>query len=202
MKKTAVISIMSAAALLFTGCGAKSGVQRENDEDDVTLPEFAKAVANLSVISADYLTYYCVSALLKDPEKHTYDEAYTTSNKQDRTVIDAADKKDAAAVKELFRKTDDPELDRKINEFIGFIDGEIISTGKPFSGYNGFVRDEAGNIFREIGGIRENIQTDTGKTYYICFQSRYEPDKSPDTAVMTRLLIADKDGNGRYEINV
>lgn len=86
-----------------------------------------------------------------------------------QTVIDCTERKDAEGIKELFctNVQEKRDLDGEIEEFFGFIDGNIVSYNEP-DGHSGpSVIDWGETIEEGMYGEIDEIETDKGEKYRI-----------------------------------
>lgn len=112
-------------------------------------------------------------------------------------VFDSVRNHDKEKLKSLFCKKlqETHDLDKEIDEFFDFIDGEIISYDEPDGGPGvGKRTAEDGLIIDQITGEIYNIKTDTGKTYSIveCAYRIYKSDESLVGITGIRIIDEDK----------
>lgn len=111
------------------------------------------------------------------------------------TVIDCAKQRDSEGIKELFctNVQEAYDLDEEIEEFFGFIDGNITSYDEPEGQGSGMTSDWDGVIEQEIMGNIWNVKTDKGKTYIINVYGYVENRNHKDYIGVTSINIKDTD---------
>ena len=117
------------------------------------------------------------------------------AKKQANIILKCIQENDADTLKSLF--TPDiqkkPELDKQINSFLNFIDGEIVSYSEPFGERGGGEVRDGETVYQELYGSISNIQTDTGKNYRITHNAIFINKNNPDNLGVYYLEIRDED---------
>lgn len=122
--------------------------------------------------------------------------SYDIPNYQAEVIIEGIKTKNASIIAEQFCpyvKENYPDLEEQIAQWIGFIDGEIISYDKPQksppsgSYYYGTIQ------YRSYGVSIENVKTSTGKTYSIGHGVYTENIDHPEFIGITDMCIFDED---------
>ena len=123
-----------------------------------------------------YSTLLIVTTMLFSCGDPNYMTPGECGQKQNETIMEALKTRDAEKLKQVLAKAlqDQENIDEEINNFINFIDGNIIShddigVTSPGRGSS----DEEGLIFRVYSGETRNIVTDTGKKYRLEFFTYY-----------------------------
>lgn len=141
-------------------------------------------------------------SFIYEDEDYQTPEEYATE--QSEYIIECVVNKDKEGLKAVFSKhiSETHDLDKEIDEFFEFIDGEIASYDEPEG------RECGGIIYygecreRELNGWTENIMTDTGKKYRISFMMYQICKSNPDYVGVELITITDKtdtkDGERRY----
>ena len=131
-----------------------------------------------------------------DVEEKEYETPLMMARRQGGEIIEYVVNKDKEGLKSMFSKyvTQNNDLDKEIDEFFEFIEGEIISYDEPDGDETGavFSPNESKRI-RELGGEIKNIKTDKGKTYSISFMAYYVYNPNKDKVGMYAIGVIDED---------
>ncbi|MCH5185814.1 MAG: DUF5104 domain-containing protein, partial [Oscillospiraceae bacterium] len=102
--------------------------------------------------------------------------------------------KEKEPIKELFCENakNTINLDRKLDDFLGFIDGNIVSYDSPCEGDGGYSSTEKGLVEKHLSGYIGNILTDTGNVYSISAYFSYIYKEDPGFVGMIVLAIQDE----------
>ena len=123
------------------------------------------------------------------------------ATEQGKYIMECIVNKDKEGLKSVFSKhiAETHDLDKEIDEFFEFIDGEIISYDEPEGYEGGYTMRDGGYTEKELYGEIDNIKTDKGKTYSIGYQS-YSIYKSKESYVGVRIVnIRDEDTRIRFD---
>ena len=118
------------------------------------------------------------------------------ASRQGEEIMGYVVKKDKEGLKSMFSKyvTENYDLDKEIDEFFEFIDGEIVSYDEPDGdGTGGHYSSDESRRIRKLGGWIENIKTDRGKTYSISFLSYYVYNSNKDKVGIDIIGVNDED---------
>ena len=149
------------------------------------------------MVSACVLLQGCTK---EDGNKGTEEKENETpsmmAKRQGEEIMGYVVKKDKEGLKSVFSKyvSDTHNLDKEIDEFFEFIDGEIVSYDEPDGDQTGghYSSDESRRI-RELGGKIKNIKTDKGKTYSISFMAYYVYNPNKDKVGIDGIGVIDED---------
>lgn len=193
--KSAFIIFLS-SAILLNGCGRQKDDNSPSWDvsDDNIVISVAKLIALVGTLSIKIGKDIIETRIgLKEPTEYvTPDEE---AKIQAETILKVLINKDPEPVKTIFceRAGEKFDLDSELKNFIGFIDGNIVSYEIWGNAGGGSTRTGEGWIEHELhGGIR-NIKTDTRKTYEVWFQSFDIQKDHPNAIGVTYLRINDKD---------
>ena len=129
-------------------------------------------------------------------EEKEYKTPLMMASRQGEEIMGYVVKKDKEGLKSMFSKyvTENYDLDKEIDEFFEFIDGEIVSYDEPDGDETGVVDspDESGKIKR-IGGKIKNIKTSKGRNYSIYFNNYYLYNPNKDRVGMDSIGVIDED---------
>jgi len=119
-------------------------------------------------------------------------EEYATE--QSEYIMKCVVNKDKEGLKSVFSKhiAETHDLDNEIDEFFGFIDGEIISYDEPVGRESGASMENGEYIERRLNGWTKNIMTGTGKKYHISFMIYQIYKEDEDKVGVKRITIIDK----------
>ncbi len=124
---------------------------------------------------------------------NNYVNHYEVAREQSETIIEAVLNEDVDAIEELFCpyiKKNHPELESEIQELFAFIDGEIVSYDEPKVNIGSGKTDYGqGVVEQSMGGIINNIKTDTGKTYFLVFGCHTVDKERPEYVGVTNMSI-------------
>lgn len=120
------------------------------------------------------------------------------ATEQSEYIMECIVNKDKEGLKSVFSKNiaETHDLDKEIDEFFDFIDGEIISYDEPEGHEGGYAMKDGEYTDKKLYGWTENVISDTGKEYDINFLM-YEIYTSNEKNIgVKRITITDKtDGN-------
>jgi len=142
------------------------------------------------------------SFINKDEDKKEENQTpkeYATE--QSEYIMECIVNKDKEGLKSVFSKhiAETHDLDKEIDEFFEFIDGEIVSYDEPEGHEGGYKMKEGEYTEKKLYGEIDNIKTDKGKTYSIGYQS-YSIYKSNEEYVGVRIVnIRDEDTRIRFD---
>ena len=121
------------------------------------------------------------------------------ARRQGEEIMEYVVNKDKEGLKSMFSEyvSQTHDLDKEIDEFFAFIDGEIISYDEP-DGDETYVEQSPaeGKIKKQLGGIVYNVRTTTGRNYTISFSSYYVYNTNKDKIGIEILGILDEDSWG------
>ena len=152
------------------------------------------------MVSACVLLQGCTK---EDGNKGTEEKEYETplmmARRQGEEIMEYVVKKDKEGLKSMFSEyvSETHDLDKEIDEFFEFIDGEIISYDEP-DGDETYVEQSPaeGKINKQLGGIVYNVRTTNGRNYTISFSSYYVYNTNKDKIGIEILGILDEDSWG------
>lgn len=131
-----------------------------------------------------------------DVEEKEYETPLMMARRQGEEIMEYVVNKDKEGLKSMFSKhvTQNHDLDKEIDEFFEFIDGEIVSydNAEHSSGGGSYSSDESKRI-RKLGGKVGNIKTDKGRTYSINFMLYYLYNPNKDKVGMYAIGVIDED---------
>ena len=130
-------------------------------------------------------------------EKDKYEYGEIIARRMNGIILEAIENDEPEKIKELLceRILDEHEnIDREIEEFIHFIDGDIVSVGKQWGDPAGHTTEfPYGLIYERYTGRIYDITTDTGKKYKISFFGYNVNLYSPDEIGLYTLSIVEWD---------
>ena len=131
-----------------------------------------------------------------DVEEKEYETPLMMARRQGEEIMEYVVNKDKEGLKSMFSKyvTQNHDLDKEIDEFFEFIEGEIISYDEPDGDESGghYSSDESRRI-RMLEGKIKNIKTDKGKTYSIGFMAYYVYNPNKDKVGIDIIGVNDED---------
>ena len=112
---------------------------------------------------------------------------------QAEEIIECVVRKDKEGLKSVFSKhiSETHNLDKEIDEFFEFIDGEIVSYDTPEGSMGGGRKRDGEYVERTTGGQIENIITSTGNKYMISFMTYYICEENKDKEGVSVLGVVD-----------
>ena len=146
------------------------------------------------MVSACVLLQGCTK---EDGNKGTEEKEYETplmmSRRQGEEIIEYVVNKDKEGLKSVFSKhiSETHNLDKEIDEFFEFIDGEIVSYDTPEGSMGGGRKRDGEYVERTTGGQIENIITSTGNKYMISFMTYYICEENKDKEGVSVLGVVD-----------
>ena len=138
------------------------------------------------------ISFLFFSSCGQDNERNS---ANYEANKTCSVIVEAIQNDEPEKIKELFCERlleEHDNIDQEIEEFIHFIDGEIISVGRQ-SGRRGMHSTQYpyGIVFEAYEGDIYDIETDTGKKYRISFGGINVDITSPDIIGIEYITVTD-----------
>ena len=145
-------------------------------------------------------------------EEDRYENGSSVAKRMNGIILEAIENDEPEKIKELFCERllkEHDDIDREIEEFIHFIDGDIISVGKQWGDPAGHsTKYPYGLTYERYIGQILDIETNTGNRYRINFYGYNVNIYSPDEIGIVSLTIIDWDkyketGNSegiRYDI--
>jgi len=133
-----------------------------------------------------------------EDEKEEYQSPMEYSTEQSEYIMECIVNKDKEGLKSVFSKqvSKTHDLDKEIDEFFQFIDGEIVSYDEPEGSMGGGRKKDGEYVERTTGGQIENIKTDEGKTYEISFFTYWVCRDSEDREGVDSILIIEVPAGG------
>ena len=136
------------------------------------------------------------SFINKDEDKKEENQTpkeYATE--QSEYIMECIVNKDKEGLKSVFSKhiAETHDLDKEIDEFFKFIDGEIISYDEPEGHEGGYTMRDGVYTEKKLLGDINNIITDNGKKYSISFMSYYIYDSNKDKVGVACIGVIDED---------
>lgn len=122
--------------------------------------------------------------------------SYKLPNYQAEIIIEGIKTKNASIIAEQFCpyvKENYPDLEEQIDEWMEFIDGEIISYDKPEKSLPSGSYCYGTIEYRNYGVTIKNVKTSTGKTYSIGHGVYTENIDHPEFIGITNMSIFDED---------
>ena len=109
--------------------------------------------------------------------------------------------KDKEGLKSVFSKhiAQTHDLDKEIDEFFKFIDGEIISYDEPEGYEGGYTRKDGEYTEKELGGRIRNVKTNKDNKYYISYKSFYINKNNEDYLGVDYIIITNQTNNKEDE---
>ena len=100
-----------------------------------------------------------------------YQPPLEIATEQSEYIMECVVNKDKEGLKSVFSKyiSETHDLDKEIDEFFAFIDGEIVSYDEPEGNEGGYTRRDGEYTEKELNGYINNIRTDKGRKYVISF---------------------------------
>ena len=136
-----------------------------------------------------------LSSCGKEKDKYEYGEIIV--RRMNGIILEAIENDEPEKIKELLceRILDEHEnIDREIEEFIHFIDGDIISVGRQYGFPAGHTTEfPYGLIYERYTGRIYDIETTTGKKYFLSFFGYNVNLYSPDEIGLYTLSIVEWD---------
>ena len=139
-----------------------------------------------------------------DEKKEEYQSPKEYATEQSEYIMECIVNKDKQGLKSVFSEhiSETHDLDKEIDEFFEFIDGEIVSYDEP-EGYEGGYTMEYGKYKeKELYGEIDNIKTDKGKTYSIGYQSYYIYISNESREGINVISIIDEDTWTKHGVDV
>ena len=146
-------------------------------------------------------------------EKDKYEYGEIVAKRMNGIILEAIENDEPEKIKELLCEgvlEEHEDIDREIEEFIHFIDGDIISVGRQYGFPAGHTTEfPSGLIYERYSGQIYDIETTTGKKYFLSFYGYNVNLVSPDKIGIYTLSIAEWDWDAdvaideceRYTIN-
>ena len=156
---------------------------------------------NLKIMLLIVLTLTGCSFMDGEEEYQTPKE-YATE--QAEYIMECIVNQDKEGLKSVFSKyiSETHDLDKEIDEFFEFIDGEIVSYDEPVGREGGASLAYGEYREKELYGHTENIITDTGKKYHVSFMMYQIYETNPDYVGVDLITVTDKtsieDGERKY----
>ena len=129
-------------------------------------------------------------------EEAEYETPLMMARRQGGEIIEYVVNKDKEGLKSMFSKyvTQNHDLDKEIDEFFEFIDGEIVSYDEPDGDetYGVHSKDESKRI-RKLEGWIKTIKTSKGRNYSIYFNNYYLYNPNKDKVGMDAIGVIDED---------
>ena len=110
-----------------------------------------------------------------EDEKEEYQSPTEYAIEQSEYIMECVVNKDKEGLKSVFSKyiAETHDLDKEIDEFFEFIDGEIVSYDAPDGHEGGYTMEDGGYKVKELYGEIDEIKTDKGRRYSIGYQLYY-----------------------------
>ena len=146
-------------------------------------------------------------------EKDKYEYGEIVAKRMNGIILEAIENDEPEKIKELLCEgvlEEHEDIDREIEEFIHFIDGDIVSVGKQWGDPAGHTTEfPYGLIYERYVGKIYDIETTTGKKYFLRFYGYNVNQVSPDEIGIYTISIAEWDWDAdvaideceRYTIN-
>ena len=146
-------------------------------------------------------------------EEDRYENGPSVAKRMNGIILEAIENDEPEKIKELFCERllkEHDDIDREIEEFIHFIDGDIISVGRQRGTSAGHTTEfPYGLIYERYTGRIYDIETTTGKKYFLSFYGYNVNQVSPDEIGIYTISIAEWDWDAdvaideceRYTIN-
>ena len=117
------------------------------------------------------------------------------ATEQSEYIMECVVNKDKEGLKSVFSKhiAETHDLDKEIDEFFEFIDGEIVSYDEPVGREGGAYMEYGEYIEKELNGSVVNIKTNNKRNYEILFDSYYIYKRNKDYEGVFYLAIIDSD---------
>ena len=111
--------------------------------------------------------------------------------------------KDKEGLKSVFSKyiSETHDLDKEIDEFFAFIDGEIVSYDEPEGNEGGYTRRDGEYTEKVLNGYIRKIETDSMKHYEIISNSYYIYKDNEECEGVFYLSIINKDLWGAKKVS-
>ena len=135
-------------------------------------------------------------------EEYQTPKEYATE--QAEYIMECIVNKEKEGLKSVFSThiSETHDLDKEIDEFFQFIDGEIVSYDETIGREGGGVLAYGEYKEKELYGHTENIITDTGKKYHVSFMMYQIYETNPDYVGVDLITVTDKtsieDGERKY----
>ena len=123
-----------------------------------------------------------------------YQPPLEIATEQSKYIMECIVNKDKEGLKSVFSKhvSETHDLDKEIEEFFAFIDGEIVSYDEPEGNEGGYTRRDGEYTEKMLNGHTKKIITDVGKEYRVSFMM-YQICKANEEKVgVKRITIIDK----------
>ena len=140
-----------------------------------------------------------VSLMLMGCSLKNKDEDYQPpleiATEQSEYIMECVVNKDKEGLKSVFSKhiAETHDLDKEIDEFFKFIDGEIISYDAPEGNEGGYTRKDGEYTEKVLNGYIRKIETDNKKHYEIISNSYYIYKNNKEYEGVFYLSIINKD---------
>ena len=148
------------------------------------------------MVSACVLLQGCIKEDGGKVEEKEYETPLMMARRQGEEIMEYVVNKDKEGLKSMFSEyvSETHDLDKEIDEFFMFIDGEIISYDKPEGDQSGAVYStKKSEHIKRLEGKIKNIKTDKGKTYSVGFSSYYIYNSNKDKVGIDIIGINDED---------
>ena len=134
-------------------------------------------------------------------KKSNYQPPLEIATEQSEYIMECVVNKDKEGLKSIFSKhvAETHDLDKEIDEFFEFIDGDIISYDEPEGNEGGYTRRDGEYTEKELTGVIRNIQTDKGKIYSIGYRSYYIYKSNEDYVGIQIINIRDENTRVEYD---
>ena len=137
-------------------------------------------------------------------KKSNYQPPLEIATEQSEYIMECVVNKDKEGLKSVFSKhiAETHDLDKEIDEFFEFIDGEIVTYDEPEGHEGGYSIEYGEYIEKKLSGDIDNVKTDKGKTYSIGYQSYYIYKSNEDYIGVGIINIVDEDTWVTYDTYV
>jgi len=128
-------------------------------------------------------------------KKSNYQSPLEIATEQSEYIMECIVNKDKEGLKSVFSKhiAETHDLDKEIDEFFNFIDGEIISYDAPEGNEGGYTRKDGEYTEKVLNGYIRKIETDNKKHYEIISNSYYIYKNNKEYEGVFYLSIINKD---------
>ena len=146
-----------------------------------------------------------VSLMLMGCSLKNKDEDYQPpleiATEQSEYIMECIVNKDKEGLKSVFSKhiAQTHDLDKEIDEFFKFIDGEIISYDEPEGYEGGYTMKDGEYTEKELGGRIRNVKTNKDNKYYISYKSFYINKNNEDYLGVDYIIITNQTNNKEDE---
>ena len=127
-------------------------------------------------------------------KKRNYQPPLEIATEQSEYIMECIVNKDKEGLKSVFSKyiSETHDLDKEIDEFFAFIDGEIVSYDEPEGNEGGYTRRDGEYTEKKLYGWTENVKTNSRRKYSISFMMYQIYRNDEDRVGVNRITINDE----------